>query len=161
MTDVIDLQIPVSADLLVLARLTAATIAAKAGFNVEEIEDLRLAVDELCLPLVRAARGGRMQLRYVSEGDSIEISCTVQATEALRAVGQDGAPEGRAEGRAEGATGAEGRGQDGAPEGRAEGHPDDTLSARILDALVDAHGRTDGDGQDRHWLRKHRASLTV
>ena len=51
MADVVGLSIPSGADLLVLARLTAATVASRAGFDVEEVEDLRLAVDELCVAL--------------------------------------------------------------------------------------------------------------
>ena len=53
MTDVVELTIPVRADLVVLARLTAATVASRADFDVEEIEDLRLAVDELCISQVQ------------------------------------------------------------------------------------------------------------
>ena len=49
MSEAVELIIPVQSDLVVLARLTAATVASRAGFNVEEVEDLRLAVDELCV----------------------------------------------------------------------------------------------------------------
>ncbi len=77
MNDLIELCIPVKADLVVLARLTAATVASRAGFDVEEIEDLRLAVDELCLSLVRASTTGRFELRYSGGDGVIEISATL------------------------------------------------------------------------------------
>ena len=68
MSDLVTLSIPVSADLLVLVRLTAATVASRAGFDVEEIEDLRLAVDELCISLVNEgggrAAGARIHPRF-------------------------------------------------------------------------------------------------
>ena len=45
--EVIEISIPGSVDLVVLARFTAATIGARADFDLDEIDDLRLAVDEL------------------------------------------------------------------------------------------------------------------
>jgi serine/threonine-protein kinase RsbW len=77
-TDVVELSIPVQADLVTLARLTAATVASRAGFDVEEIEDLRLAVDELCLLAVEGGRDGRLELRFTSGVEEIEVSCTFE-----------------------------------------------------------------------------------
>ena len=71
----VDLSIPVQADLVVLARLAAATLASRAGFGVEDIEDLRLAVEELCLSLVGGREEDRLHLRYECEGDAIEVAC--------------------------------------------------------------------------------------
>jgi hypothetical protein len=71
----VDLSIPVQADLVVLARLTAATVAGRAGFGVEDIEDLRLAVEELCLSLVGGGKDGRLHLSYECEGDAITVTC--------------------------------------------------------------------------------------
>lgn len=71
----VDLSIPVQADLVVLARLAAATVASRAGFGVEDIEDLRLAVEELCLSLVGSREDGRLHLNYECEGDSITVTC--------------------------------------------------------------------------------------
>ncbi len=123
--DVVELSIPVQADLVVLARLTAATVASRSSFDVEEIEDLRLAVDELCVSLVGEERDGRLALRFVRGAGDIEVSCTYH-------------PDAAAD--------------------RAPGGPSaDGLSARILDALVDEHGRDDHGGRQRIWLRKRRA----
>ncbi len=71
----IELSIPVPADLVVLARLTAATVAGRAGFGVEDIEDLRLAVEELCLSLVGGGKDGRLHLTYECENDAITVTC--------------------------------------------------------------------------------------
>jgi hypothetical protein len=73
MTDVVELTLPVKADLVVLARLTVATVAARASFDIEEIEDLRLAVDELCVSLVQDHSDGRLSLRVVRDEDQIEV----------------------------------------------------------------------------------------
>jgi serine/threonine-protein kinase RsbW len=126
-SDLVTLSIPVSADLLVLARLTAATVASRAGFDVEEIEDLRLAVDELCISLVNKGGGGRLELEFIRDAGLIEVSCTHQATSDDSVV-------------------------DAVSDPSLEG-----LSARILDALVDAHGRDNRGGYERAWLRKQRA----
>ena len=78
MKDVVELTLPVKADLVVLARLTAATIASRANFDIEEIEDLRLAVDELCVTLVGDRTDGRMTLRFTRAEDQIEVVGTFQ-----------------------------------------------------------------------------------
>lgn len=140
--DGVELSIPVQADLVVLARLTAATVASRAGFAVEEIEDLRLAVEELCLSLVPSSSQGRLHLSYRWRGDTIEISCSLEA----------------AEGMAPGSAAAAARDSP-----LAEGEmaaPAADLSLRILDALVDDHGRDVAQGRARAWLRK-RVSSTV
>jgi serine/threonine-protein kinase RsbW len=130
--DVVELSIPVRADLVVLARLTAATMAARAEFGVEDIEDLRLAVEELCLSIVRSDDdGGRLQFTYRREGDSVEIACTLE------------------------------RDPDAGPATTTTDRVVDDLSLRILDALVDEHGQDLLDGRPSAWLRKRRARTSV
>ncbi len=73
--EIVELSIPVGADLLVLARFAAATIASRAGFDLEEIDDLRLAVDELCVSLIEEGDHGRLAIELRREDDSVEISC--------------------------------------------------------------------------------------
>ncbi len=77
MTDLVELSIPVQADLVILARLTAATVASRAGFDVEEVEDLRLAIDELCLLTVGGSTQGRLSITYTTDPDWIEVSCSL------------------------------------------------------------------------------------
>ncbi len=125
--DVVELSIPVKADLVVLARLTAATVASRAGFGVDEIEDLRLAVEELCLSLVGPDDNGRLRFAYRRTDDAVTITCAFEPEAAGAAVSRTG----------------------------------DELSLRILDALVDEHGRTDGGGDPTAWLRKRRARSTL
>ena len=75
MTDIVELTIPVTADLVVLARLTAATVASRADFDIEEIEDLRLAVDELCISMIQGIEEGRLGLQFSRDEDEIKVSC--------------------------------------------------------------------------------------
>jgi len=81
--DVVDLSFPVRADLVVLARLSAATIAGRAGFGLEDIEDLRLAVEELCLSVVSVTGTGRLHLRYSSQGDALNVTCTFERDDSV------------------------------------------------------------------------------
>ena len=87
MTDVVELSIPVAADLVVLARLTASTVAARANFDVEEIEDLRLAVDELCISVVHDRSDGRLSLRFTRDDDEVEVSCRLLPASGGRSTG--------------------------------------------------------------------------
>jgi len=131
----IELCLPVRADLIVLARLTAATVASRSRFTVDEIEDLRLAVDELCLLVGAGARSGRLHLLFVPGDDAIEIRGTFE-------------PE-------------PGREPDDHPAAWAAEGPDDLgdLSVRILDALVDEHDHDVVGGRRQAWLRKRRTPL--
>ena len=72
---IVDLSIPVESDLLVLARLAVSTVAARSEFDIEEIDDLRLAVDELCLSVLDGRRSGRLHLRIEGFPDQIEVLC--------------------------------------------------------------------------------------
>jgi serine/threonine-protein kinase RsbW len=71
----VDLSFPVEDDLLVLARLAVSTVASRAGFDIEEVDDLRLAVDELCLLEVRGRRSGRLVLSMDVGDHGIEVWC--------------------------------------------------------------------------------------
>jgi serine/threonine-protein kinase RsbW len=48
----IQLHIPASARYLRLARLTAAGLAGELGYTTEAVEDVRVAVDELCSAII-------------------------------------------------------------------------------------------------------------
>jgi serine/threonine-protein kinase RsbW len=76
----IELSIPAQPILLQLVRLTAGVVAARADLGLDDVEDLRLAVDELCLPLMGpTGHGGRLVLEYGWDDETIEISCRVTA----------------------------------------------------------------------------------
>jgi hypothetical protein len=60
------LVVPALPEFLRLARVTAAGLAGRLGFNYDEVEDLRLAIDELCFGLTGpTGRRGTVELRYV------------------------------------------------------------------------------------------------
>ena len=125
--DRIELRFPARGDLIVLARLVTSAISARAGFDIEELEDLRLAVGELCLLTLQGndARYGDLCLELTVLGDAIGVVCTLERAAASDVVAPEGAEIAQ-------------------------------LSEQILDALVDEHGRESQDGFVRAWLRKRR-----
>ena len=60
----IELTIPGSAEFLRLARLAVADAGSRVGFSFEEIDDLRIAVDELCFALANGEPEVRLNLKY-------------------------------------------------------------------------------------------------
>ncbi|HXN59025.1 MAG TPA: ATP-binding protein [Acidimicrobiales bacterium] len=123
----IELTFPARGDLIVLARLVTSAVSARAGFDIEELDDLRLAVGELCLLTLQGsdARHGDLRLELLVTEDHLSVSCTLERATAADAPGPDGEEIAR-------------------------------LSEQILDALVDEHGRERQDGFVRAWLQKRR-----
>lgn len=63
--DEVRLVVPARPEFLRLARVTAAGLAGRLGFSYDEIEDLRLAIDELCFGLTGPhGRHGTVELLY-------------------------------------------------------------------------------------------------
>ena len=125
--DRVELTFPARGDLIVLARLVTSAISARAGFDIEELEDLRLAVGELCLLTLQGHDGryGNLRLELSVFDDAIGVQCTLEHA----------APGG---------------------ETQPDEDESALLSQQILDALVDEHGRESQDGSVRAWLRKRR-----
>jgi len=125
--DRVELNFPARGDLVVLARRVTSAISARAGFDIEELEDLRLAVGELCLLALAGsdARHGDLHLEFTVFEDAIDIGCTLAGA----------AP---------------------ALDPPADSTDADRLSEQILSALVDDYGRHSDDGSVRAWLRKQR-----
>jgi serine/threonine-protein kinase RsbW len=63
---------PADPSFLRLARLAAADAGTRAGFTVEDVEDLRLAIDELCGPLMNGRRG-TISLTFLAIDGRVDI----------------------------------------------------------------------------------------
>jgi hypothetical protein len=129
--DVLDLTLPAVFDLVVVARFTAATIGARADFDIDEIEDLRLAVDELCISFGSLEDHESIRMQFERSGGSVKISCYFHGTR----------PD-----------------ADRTDIAGMDWHRTDTLSLQLLDALVDEHGREDQGEHRCAWMLKRRAS---
>ncbi|MBW8827394.1 MAG: ATP-binding protein [Acidobacteria bacterium] len=68
------LTMPATPQLLRVARLTAAGLAGRLGFSFDEIEDIKIAVDELCFAVVGSrGRKGSLTVTYRLNGKSLVI----------------------------------------------------------------------------------------
>jgi hypothetical protein len=128
----VELSLPADPQMLFLARMTAAAVASRAELNFEQVEDLRLAIDELCIALLRSGgRVGHIALLFQWDAQG-----TVDVVGTLVPEG-DPANNGH-------------HPQSSEPPLPVE------LSQRILDALVDDHGTDAIGGVHRGWLRLRR-----
>jgi hypothetical protein len=125
----VELSVPGAPGFLSLIRLNTGSIASRLDVTLDELEDLQLAVDELCLLLLGGAASdeGRLHVRIDWEAELVEVRC-----------------------RLLGVSASNGRDPSTAGLGPA------SLSRQILDALVDEHGADVVDGVPTAWLRKHR-----
>jgi len=128
----IEISFPALADLVVLARFTASIVAGRAGFDLEEIEDLRLAVDELYASFGPVDADRSVRLQFGRTADTVTITCLIEP-----APGPSTAPPGPA---------------------RTSALGDQELSQQLLVALVDEHGHETNDAGACAWLKKRRAS---
>jgi serine/threonine-protein kinase RsbW len=75
------LSVPATPEYLRLARITGSGLASRLGFTYDEVEDLRLALDELCFALVGTdGRAGTLEVRYTTTGKAIEVEGTLVGT---------------------------------------------------------------------------------
>jgi serine/threonine-protein kinase RsbW len=62
-------------EFLRLVRVTAAGLGSRLGFSYDQVEDLRLAIDELCFGLTGSSgRPGTVQVRFLLHSDALEVT---------------------------------------------------------------------------------------
>lgn len=70
------LVVPAVPASLRLARLTASSLAADLDWSLDDIEDLRVAVDELTAALIEGASGATLELEFVQEAAALTVTGT-------------------------------------------------------------------------------------
>jgi serine/threonine-protein kinase RsbW len=70
----VTLVVPATAEYLRLARLASADAGSRAGFDYEEIDDLRIAVSELCHLLIGEDARGDLTLEFTSADGSVSVA---------------------------------------------------------------------------------------
>nr|WP_230415198.1 ATP-binding protein [Micromonospora tarapacensis] len=76
--DVVHLTVPADGGYLSVLRTATAGLAARLQFALDEIEDLRIAVDEACAMLLAiAARGAELDCRFSVHEDALTVEVTV------------------------------------------------------------------------------------
>jgi len=73
-TGEVRLEVPAAPEFLRISRIMAAGVASRVGFTLDEVEDLRIAIDELCFALVGArGRTGTISIRYLLDADQLAV----------------------------------------------------------------------------------------
>lgn len=75
--DVVTVRLPAASAYLSVLRTATAGLAARLGFTLDEIEDLRIAVDEACAMLLgQAVPGADLECEFELAEDAIRVSVT-------------------------------------------------------------------------------------
>jgi serine/threonine-protein kinase RsbW len=83
--DVVLLAVPADGGYLGVLRTATATLAARLQFALDEIEDLRIAVDEACaMLLVVATPGAELECRFAVTDDALLVEVTVPTARGAR-----------------------------------------------------------------------------
>lgn len=83
--DVVLLTVPADGGYLGVLRTATAGLAARLQFALDEIEDLRIAVDEACAMLLAVAiRDAELECRFAVTEDALTVEVTVATTPAAR-----------------------------------------------------------------------------
>jgi serine/threonine-protein kinase RsbW len=70
----IELVLPADSRLLRLVRLVASGLASTVGFDVDELDDLRIGVDEAVAALLEGGDGSRLALRFEVGPDEVRFA---------------------------------------------------------------------------------------
>ncbi|WP_433529751.1 anti-sigma regulatory factor [Micromonospora sp. CA-263727] len=83
--DVVHLTVPADGGYLGVLRTATAGLAARLQFALDEIEDLRIAVDEACAMLLAIApRGAELDCRFAVTEDALTVEVTVPTVPGAR-----------------------------------------------------------------------------
>lgn len=83
--DVVLLTVPADVGYLGVLRTATAGLAARLHFALDEIEDLRIAVDEACAMLLAiATRGAELECRFAVTDDALIVEVTVATVAGAR-----------------------------------------------------------------------------
>ncbi len=80
--DEIHLVVPTTPDLLRLVRVVASGLASRLGFPIDAVEDVRLAVDELCWTVVSRVQASSatssLAVRFIIHGGAFSVEARLQ-----------------------------------------------------------------------------------
>jgi serine/threonine-protein kinase RsbW len=76
--DIVTIKLPAAGAYLSVLRTATAGLAARLDFTLDEIEDLRIAVDEACaMLLAQALPGADLECEFTLDQDSIRVGVSV------------------------------------------------------------------------------------
>ncbi len=72
--DEVRLAVPAKPEFLGLARVTAAGLASRLGFTFDQVEDLRLAIDEICFGMTGSkGRDGILEVHFFLSPEGLTV----------------------------------------------------------------------------------------
>jgi serine/threonine-protein kinase RsbW len=82
--DVVTIKLPAAGAYLSVLRTATAGLAARLDFTLDEIEDLRIAVDEACaMLLTQAVAGADLECTFSLDGDSMRVAVAVLTVDGI------------------------------------------------------------------------------
>jgi serine/threonine-protein kinase RsbW len=79
--DVVEVRLPAESAYLSVLRTATAGLAARLDFTLDEIEDLRIAVDEACAILLdQAVPDATLQCSFALSSDAMQVTVSVPTT---------------------------------------------------------------------------------
>ena len=82
--DVVTIRLPAAGAYLSVLRTATAGLAARLDFTLDEIEDLRIAVDEACaMLLTQAVPGADLECTFSLDGDSMRVAVGVLTVDGI------------------------------------------------------------------------------
>lgn len=73
------LELPGESQYIRVARLVASGLGATAGLDVDGVDDLRIAVDELCAALFEVGHGPSVELTFAVSADEVVVTGRTEA----------------------------------------------------------------------------------
>jgi serine/threonine-protein kinase RsbW len=79
--DVVEIRLPADSAYLSVLRTATAGLAARLDFTLDEIEDLRIAVDEACAMLLpHAVEMAQLTCRFELSSETLDVTVTIPTT---------------------------------------------------------------------------------
>lgn len=79
--DAVEIRLPADSAYLSVLRTATAGLAARLDFTLDEIEDLRIAVDEACAMLLpHAIESAQLTCRFVLDPELLQVTVTLPTT---------------------------------------------------------------------------------
>ncbi len=72
--EAVRLSVPAALEYVRIVRLTGSGVASRLGFDIEEIENLRVALDELASMVIDAASGGELEMTFSTTDTELQVS---------------------------------------------------------------------------------------
>ncbi len=73
-TGEVRLELPAAPAFVRISRIMGAGVASRVGFTLDEVEDLRIAIDEVCFSMVGPkGRAGTITIRYLLDDDHLVV----------------------------------------------------------------------------------------